>query len=153
LHYLLNFDRKHVLLVFILISLIFTRNSFSIERYYGPSEKTPYSFLGLSLSDNLNDSQEFFIALGYAGFGGGITYGYKHYKNKSSENSPYVSVSMTTGIYTDIYNSITGIYPSLGYSKVLSEKSRLNLGLGLVYDFNDNVIHFSPIFSLLIDTE
>ena len=145
--------KKNILIVFLLINLIFTRNSSSTEWYYGPSEKTPYSFLGLALSHNLNDSQEFFVGYGTAIFGAGATFGYKHYKNKSSESSLYASVSITTGIYTDMYHLITGIYPALGYSKVLFKKSRLNLGLGSVYDINDNVVHFSPIFNLLIDTE
>ena len=87
------------------------------------SEKTPVSLLNGYLLFRLNEHQEIFT-----GFGTFCLFtGYKHYLNDFSKPSPYMSISYHGGSYFDSGSELTGIFPSLGYSKPVSEETIKNI--------------------------
>jgi hypothetical protein len=91
------------------------------------SEKTPVSLLNGYLLFRLNEHQEIFTGFGTIIFGGSLFTGYKHYLNDFSKPSPYMSISIHGGSYFDSGSELTGIFPSLGYSKPISEETIKNI--------------------------
>ena len=91
------------------------------------SEKTPVSLLNGYLLFRLNEHQEIFTGFGTIIFGSSLFTGYKHYLNDFSKPSPYMSISYHGGSYFDSGSELTGIFPSLGYSKPISEETIKNI--------------------------
>jgi len=139
-----------------LFSFIFSEDIFSFERSYGfGSEKSPLSFISISFSVHPNDKDELFATLGTVIFGGSLSIGYKRYQNQLSQSSLFYSISLHTGIYTDNPNKITAIYPSIGYSLILTEKVNLNIGAGchlafknIGNEFDGKKIFWTPFLNL-----
>ena len=109
----------------------------SINRSFGfQSEKTPVSLFDAYLLFRLNEHQEIFTGFGTIIFGSSLFTGYKHYLNDFSKPSPYMSISYHGGSYYDSESELgdreaahqyTGIFPSLGYSKPISEETIKNI--------------------------
>ena len=149
---------QYILLLFFCISFIFPNNSFSAKQSYGfGTEAAPLSLISLSLSLNYNEHEEIFSSIGTAIFGGSISIGYKYRKNEINKSSLYTSICLHTGIYSDMLNKITAIYPSLGYSIKISKKTKLNIGAGYHFalknvgsEFDGKKIFFTPFFNLTV---
>ena len=141
-----------------LFSIIFSEDIFSFERSYGfGSEKSPLSFISMSISTHINDKEELFLGVGSVIFGGNLSLGYKRYQNNNSESSLYSSVSLHAGIYGNNPNKITAIYPSIGYSIFLSEKTKIIIGAGcnlalknIGTEFDGKKIFWTPFLNLSI---
>ena len=106
------------------------------------SEKTPFSGLDIYFLGRLNEHKEIFTGVGTIIFGGGLFTGYKHYINDFSKPSPYMSISIHGGAYSDLGEELIGIFPSLGFSLPISEldfslpiseNAFLNFGIGYVF--------------------
>ena len=141
---------------FLLSFIDLSENIFSFERSYGfGAEKYPLSFMSISIISNLNEHEEVFATIGTVVFGGGFSAGYKYYKNKHSQSSLYASICTHTGIYSNTLNKITAIYPSIGYSLILSKKAKLNIGVGcnlalknIGSEFDGKKIFWTPFLNL-----